>query len=120
MASELAPVIRRLEEQLLDPAFRRSATAVAALLADEFQEVGSSGRRYDKSQILAALAQEDGFTADVTRFAIQALAPDHVLATYCVSIGRAGSAPQHSLRSSLWRKQDGNWQLLFHQGTPVA
>ena len=116
----IGDLIRSLEEQLLDPAVRRIPEAVAALLADEFVEFGSSGRRYDRPGILAALAEEQGFSAQLYDFTVHNLAPDCVLATYGVRIQRAGEEPQDSLRSSLWRHRDGRWQMWFHQGTPAG
>jgi hypothetical protein len=26
----------------------------------------------------------------------------------------------HAFRSSLWRKQNGEWRIAFHQATPLA
>jgi hypothetical protein len=48
---ETVALIRRLEEALLVPEVRKSAAQIAALLTDEFVEIGSSGRIYDKNQI---------------------------------------------------------------------
>jgi hypothetical protein len=52
---ETVALIRRLEEALLVPAVRKSAAQIAALLADEFVEIGSSGRIDDKNQIIGQL-----------------------------------------------------------------
>ena len=57
---ETVALIRRLEEALLVPEVRKSAAQIAALLADEFVEIGSSGRIYDKDQIIGQLLQESG------------------------------------------------------------
>ena len=40
---ETVALIRRLEDALLVPEVRKSAAQIAALLADEFVEIGSSG-----------------------------------------------------------------------------
>ena len=120
MAQDPVEEVRRLEERLLDPGFRRSVQEVSALLADAFQEFGASGRRYDKQQILAALAQEQGFSAHLSGFTVREFAPGCLLATYRVLIHRPGAEPQHSLRSSLWVHREGRWQMLFHQATAVA
>jgi hypothetical protein len=47
-----AELIRRLEQELLLPEVRKSVTQVAALLAEEFVEIGSSGPIYHKQQII--------------------------------------------------------------------
>jgi hypothetical protein len=57
---ETVALIRRLEEALLVPEVRKSAAQIAALLADEFVEIGSSGRIYGKDQIIGQLLQESG------------------------------------------------------------
>ena len=46
------------------------------------------------------------------------LGPGVVLVTY--RIARRASpeeSPQHLLRSSIWKLIDGQWQMVFHQGT---
>lgn len=50
--------LRELEEKLLQPAIRRNAELAAPLLAEEFREFGSSGRIFDKQQIIAAMRNE--------------------------------------------------------------
>lgn len=55
--------LRTLEEKLLQPDFRRNRAAVAELLADDFREFGSSGRTWDKQQILDKLESEPPFDA---------------------------------------------------------
>ena len=60
-------------------------TEVGYLLADEFIEFGSSGRVYDKRQIIAALQQEmlDPTTRiSLVDFVARRLAPEVFLVTY--------------------------------------
>ncbi|HEY1774031.1 MAG TPA: DUF4440 domain-containing protein [Gammaproteobacteria bacterium] len=110
-------LIRGFEEQLLQPAFRACSDGVAALLAEDFLEIGASGCRYDKAQILAALARETGFSASLSDFEAHTLAAGWVLATYRARLQRAAEPTVESLRSSLWCLREGRWQLRFHQGT---
>ena len=56
---ETVALIRRLEDAPLVPEVRKAAQ-IAALLADEFVEIGSSGRIYGKDQIIGQLQQESG------------------------------------------------------------
>ena len=114
-STELA-LVRHLEEQLLEPEVRRSADQVDRLLADEFIEFGSSGAVYDKRRIIEALQYEEpGTTVRMVDFTARAIASDVVLITYR-SI-REGT-PYSRLRSSIWKLIDGQWQMIFHQGTP--
>ena len=112
-------VIRQLEERLLQPEVRRSASDVAALLADDFREFGSSGRSWTKQQIIETLQHEAPMQGELSDFHTTTLAQGIVLATYtAVRHVEPVGQPVSSLRSSIWRWSEGRWQMLFHQGTP--
>jgi hypothetical protein len=123
METDLSPrdFLRQLEERLLQPEVRRSAADVAELLADEFIEFGSSGRVFNKQQIIESLQHEEPARRSMTEFRSTLLAPGVILTTYrVVRLNPSGARPTSSLRSSIWRLQDGRWKLVFHQGTPAA
>jgi len=109
--------LRRLEEQLLLPQTRASSKRVAALLADDFIEFGSSGRVFGKQQILALLRNETPVKRSLSRFESIALSGNIVLVRYRATrrMGRGRSV--RTLRSSIWRRTNGQWQMVFHQGT---
>ena len=115
-----AALLRTLEERLLHPAVRCSADRVAGLLAEDFVEFGSSGRAYDKAQVVAGLAREHRQGPPVERTAhdlrVRMLAEGVALVTYR-AVRRQPDA--QTLRSSIWTVIDGRWQMLFHQGTPI-
>jgi hypothetical protein len=91
-----------LERSLLQPAVRASAAELDALLADEFREVGASGRAFGKDEVLARLPEESGVAFTVAGMSVQLLGTDHALVTYRAI--RSGDGVDHpSLRSSLWR-----------------
>jgi hypothetical protein len=100
-----------LETALHKRQVRNSRAAVSELLADEFIEFGSSGRTFNKAQIIEALEKEESDQqVAVEDFVAQELAPGVVLVTYVVK--NSGT-----LRSSIWKLIDGRWQMVFHQGT---
>jgi len=109
--------LRYLEEQLLLPEVSQSTKRVAALLADDFVEFGSSGRVFGKKQILALLSNETPVKRSLSRFESIALSENIVLVRYRATrrIGRGRSV--RSLRSSIWRRTNGQWRMVFHQGT---
>ncbi len=118
---DVSDELRDLEQSLLDPAVRRSFEAVDRLLADGFVEFGSSGYVYDKPAMLRALAEEAPTLVTMTNFRAHALGDDVVLVTYHTThLDDAGQPRSRSLRSSLWKKRDESWQLVFHQGTWTA
>ncbi|MGR8007441.1 nuclear transport factor 2 family protein [Streptomyces hypolithicus] len=105
------------ELRLLDPLVRNSADLLAELLHPEFREFGTSGRRWDRESIIAALAGADAeaTTRPVTTTAMTGvqLAPDLVLLTFDTE-----AKGRRAHRSSLWRRTERGWLLYFHQGTP--
>lgn len=111
IGSAEAQALRDLEERLLLPSVRASPDEVATLLADEFVEFGSSGRIYDKQQVILLLQQEQERTqCTLADFSARRLAADVVLVTYRVVESR-------TIRSPIWRSVDGRWRMVFHQGT---
>ena len=117
-SNEEATVAARLlalEQQLMDPAFRKDRAAVSSLLAEDFREFGTSGREWSREAILDLLATEPSRpTPEVEDFRIQPLAADAVLVTY-----RTIRPEIQANRSSIWIQSPSGWQVLFHQGTKV-
>jgi len=114
--------IRRLEEQLLQVAAGGSLhlESMERLLAEDFLEIGVSGRIYDKKQVFQALLAKPSVHYSIMDFRIRSLTRDVVLATYrTIRQDAPGSPPIHSLRSSLWKHFEDRWQMVFHQGTFV-
>ena len=125
MGNPLESELLALEEALLDPEVRRSPERMGALLADEFVEFASSGVAYDKRRILEVLQDEaladDPVTRSIAHFEAVPLAADVALTRYRLLRRRSThEEPTQSLRSSIWRRRDGRWQMAFHQGTFVA
>jgi Uncharacterized protein conserved in bacteria len=102
------------ELRLLDPAVRRSADLVGALLHPDFYEFGASGRIRDRASTVAALAAETGAggRGTTTRMKGVQLAPDLVHLTFDTD-----DNGRRAHRSSLWRHTGTEWLLYFHQGT---
>ncbi|HSK80578.1 MAG TPA: DUF4440 domain-containing protein [Thermoanaerobaculia bacterium] len=117
---ELHSHFRTLEETHLHPETRSSPEALGALLAEDFIELGSSGRVYDRKAVLEALSGGDPFRWTIEDFAVRLLAPGVALTTYRLSVGSVGTDVRTTLRSSVWVQRGGRWVMIFHQGTPVA
>ena len=113
----IAAELKELEELLLVPDVRKS-TRIAELLADDFIEFGSSGRAYTKDDLVAALLAESPVTQTTSEFKVTTVAPDVALLTY--RIRRHSLPPVDTLRASLWRRSNGNWQMMFHQATVAS
>ncbi|WP_431995200.1 DUF4440 domain-containing protein [Streptomyces griseoflavus] len=105
----------------MDPAVRSSRTEVVRLLDPEFTEVGASGRRYTYEEMIAALHDHPGSSADgpvhePSEITGVLLAPGLVHLTY-----ETRFEGRRALRSSLWREQDEDtgWRMYYHQATPT-
>lgn len=103
---------------MLQPDVRKSVEELKRLLTDDFIEFGSSGRVYTKQQVLEELPMSPELEMTLIDFNAKLLASDVALTTYRV-LRRSNDAKdeKYSLRSSLWKLNDGKWQILFHQGT---
>ena len=112
--SALLDELRLLEGQLATATIEPER--LAQLIAADCIEFGASGRRYNKSQILEAAGCRDNTHLSMTEFEIRHLGPGLVLVTYFAR-QYTGAEPRCSRRSSIWKKEQGEWQLLFHQGT---
>lgn len=110
-----------LETQLHRKEVRNSKEKVSALLADDFIEFGSSGLKYDKALTLDLLSEEGiALEISVEDFELKRLSDDIVLATYKTSkIDPKTGELFQSLRSSIWKNNSGNWEMVFHQGTKI-
>ena len=102
-----------LELALLHPDVRRDRQWVDGLLDQDFREIGASGRVWTRQETVETLAgeQKDEPVAVADMEALQ-LADDVVLLTYVTD--RAG---RRARRSAIWRRREGRWRLLHHQGT---
>lgn len=117
--ADLLQTLTQLERALHHPGSVLTAAQCDALLHADFFEVGKSGLRYSRQQVLAYLSQTSGQAPSVVEtsdYQVHELGADCALLTYaCVHAG--DSAPIKVLRSSIWRRSPSGWQLFYHQGT---
>ncbi|SFJ70324.1 hypothetical protein SAMN04487936_103392 [Halobacillus dabanensis] len=112
MNLSLKEELKKLEEHHIQIETRISKEKLDNILADDFWEIGSSGRPFDKKFCLEKGVSLTEMT--LHHYEIQPLASDVVLSTYYIA---DKTRNRNTLRSSIWKKIDGRWQLYFHQGT---
>ncbi|NBV18733.1 nuclear transport factor 2 family protein [Janthinobacterium sp.] len=116
----MAVQLQALEAALQSQAVRADGARLAALLADEFVEFGSSGHVWTRAATLSDLPAQPFCARSISDFQVRQLAADAAFVTYRSLRHASGALPASaSLRSSLWKWRDGRWQLVFHQGTPI-
>ena len=116
MEAEIRQRLIDLEQALLEPEVRASRERLDALIADDFEEIGASGARFGKPEVLARLPKEGGVSFLASDFSARELCPGLVLLNYR---GKRddGTIETTSLRSSIWRLELSGWRMTFHQGT---
>jgi hypothetical protein len=110
-AGDVAEVLA-LERELQTPGCRRDRARVRALLADDFIEVGASGRVWDRASTLDLLGDESGAVIEVHDLTGRIIADGLVMARW--DSARGG---RRARRTSLWRRDAAGWRLVHHQGT---
>jgi len=120
MNNEIKTILLELEQKLVEPQTRSSHDTLDKLLHDDFCEYGSSGKKYTKSDILERLpetAEHSNYVID--DYQIKHLSDDCVLANFVTDRTDPDGTKVLSFRTSIWKLVGGNWQMFFHQGTPI-
>jgi hypothetical protein len=115
--SQIKEQLISLEEKLLNPAVRKSVEEVSQLLADDYSEIGSSGKVYNKKDTIEALKKEPTGQISAHDCKVNLLTPEVALVTYIAVKKDKANDEIKSLRSSFWKKTGEKWQIVFHQGT---
>ncbi len=113
--AELAEV-EALERELQSVEGRADPVRLETLLADDFEEIGASGRLWSRVEVLEFLAGEgpDAGPIEISDLAARRVGEETVLVRW--TSARGG---RRAVRSSLWRRDPGRWRLVHHQGTPL-
>ena len=115
-----------IQQQLADrepifhrPEFGKTRADFEAMMAEDFWEVGASGKRYDRETVLRVLDERamQADTQDSWRtedFYCQQISTDTYLLTYTLHQGS-----RKTRRATLWRSTKRAWVIVYHQGTIV-
>jgi hypothetical protein len=118
--SELADVFAELmkrEPIFHRPEFGTSRADFERMASTDFWEVGASGRRYNREDVLEELERRFATPhADVwetSDFRCQRLADGVYLLTYTLLQDKV----RLTRRSTIWQQTTEGWKVVFHQGT---
>ena len=104
-----------LEHRLLEPSTRGDRAQLERLLHPDFEEIGASGRVFDRAGIIAQLTTEGPYTVLPSIVAISAhLVTDDVVLVHFTTRRDDRVAE----RSSWWVRTVDGLRVRFHQGTP--
>lgn len=90
------------------------------MTVDDFWEIGASGQRYNRAHVFDVLDARRIVPVDESDwesrdFHCRELAPDVYPLTCTLRQGT-----RLTRRSTIWQRADGDWKIVFHQGTVVA
>jgi hypothetical protein len=101
------------------PEFGTARTDFERMTADDFWEVGASGRRYSRDYVLDELEkrhrQPHSDVWEISEPHCRALAHDVYLLTYSLLQDKI----RETRRATVWRRTPEGWKILYHQGTIV-
>lgn len=117
--NQLVEQIKALEEKLLHADMQANPLLLDALLAEEFEEIDGSGvitSRQEAVNWLLSKNKNDRWL--LSNFRVKSVSLDIVQAIYQVQkIGGDHLSGNISTRSSIWKRQDYHWKIVFHQAS---
>ena len=116
---EVLAELRRREPVFHGPSWR-SLDDFDDAVAQDFWEVGASGRRYSREHVRAVTEQriaapQDESGWETSDFQVRAMGASVYLLTYTLAQGE-----RVTRRLTVWRRRENRWAVMFHQGTVVA
>jgi len=117
-AAVMTELIRR-EPIFHRPEFGTTRADFEKMMAEDFWEVGASGRIYSRAFVLVELekrfSQPHEDVWETSGFLCQKLGPDVYLLTYDL----LQDGTRRTRRSTIWQRSAEGWKILYHQGTII-
>lgn len=100
--------------------FGKTKYDIESQVCDEFWEVGSSGNVYTKQYVIESLLDRYNNSSyqevwEISDFETTKIAQDNYLLTYVLLQNKT----RRTRRSTIWRKINEQWKILYHQGTVI-
>ncbi|WP_323738759.1 GNAT family N-acetyltransferase [Candidatus Trichorickettsia mobilis] len=100
--------------------FGKTKEDISKQMCDDFWTVGASGNVYTKQDVIETLLARynDPDYQDIWEakdFELTKIAPDNYLTSYILIQDKT----RVTRRSTLWRAVNGDWKILYHQGTVI-
>ncbi len=100
--------------------FGKTKQDIENQMCDEFWEVGASGNIYSREDVIKTLIDRYNDLDyidiwEVSDFNIFQIGNDAYLLTYFLVQNKARA----TRRSTIWKRINNNWKILYHQGTIV-
>ncbi len=110
-------LVKDLEVKLAEGGGSEFIQTAGELIAEDFVEFGSSGIIYDRQQTINSYSGSASKKIDIRDYTEKQLGGDAILVNYLAVISNEKGEEIKSLRTSVWKKMEGSWKIIFHQGT---
>jgi hypothetical protein len=112
-------LIISMELSLLDKNIRNDKNELIKYISKEFIEYGSSGRIYTYGDTLNLSSnEEEQIEYKILKMDTKILSENVVLVLYIIEIKKENEKIITN-RSSIWKRENDIWKIIFHQGTKV-
>ena len=119
LTQEDRELLQRLEEDLWRENTRFDRRYMEKLLAEDFFEIGRSGRIYGREDTLSIPREPIEAILPLPEFDVRLLTEDIAQVTYNSTV-RYDDVLEKGRRSSIWSRSSNGWVIRFHQGTPYS
>ncbi len=89
------------------------------MMAADFFEISASGKQFTRAFVLDLLEERHRTpqveTLEASAFEVREIAPGLYLLHYNLLQGE-----RKTRRTTVWRRVEGDWEIVFHQGTVAA
>jgi hypothetical protein len=100
------------------PEFGTAREDYAAQTDENYWEVGASGRIHDREGIINGLVERGKVPGDEDWVISDVRCRDLGANTYAFTY-RLDQAGRLTRRLTIWRRDDGSWKAVYHQGTLI-
>ena len=117
---KIGKLLYKLEEELQKSDTRKSVEKLKVLISDDLKEITSSGLITNKQDCLINLPSAPDIKFVMTDFNYRELTPNLVQTFFrtektVIETGKTS----YSMRNSIWKKENNDWKMIFHQGTLI-
>lgn len=113
--------IKQLELKLLQTDLRANPALINDLISGDFEEISGNGQMNSRNDVINWLLQKDNnIQWALTNFRIKVLTDEVMLVIYIAKkLNDPNNTSNGSIRSSIWKQQDQNWKMIFHQASKI-
>lgn len=111
--------IINLEKKIHLKSFRNNPDNTQKIVDDSFFEFTRSGKIVNKQDFITYYQNDPTPDMIMKDPKVTPLSSETALLTYTLSMIMDDGKPELTRRSTIWKRTNGQWKIIFHQGTIV-